>query len=145
MYVIRKKLRIIFLFFQLQVSVSLCLYFKEYQPPIHGYVYVKKGVLESSRGCSRLQLPKGSSRKYFKYLNTWSRIWSNWKREGWSLDKKSTFTWDPKLTQTGLKSQTVLKSRSVYMAILPHLTLKFQTSFENCSVYIAISLLQLSN
>ena len=142
---VRKKLRTIFLFFQLQVNVSLFLFFKEYQPPIHGYVYVKKSVLESSRRRSRLRLRKGSSRKYFKYLNTWSRIWSNWKREEWSLDKKSTFTWDPKWTQTGLKSQTALKSRSVYMAISPQLTLKSQTHFENCSVYIAISLLQLSN
>ena len=30
---------------------------------------------------------------------------------------KSTFTWDPKRTQTGLKSQTALKCRFVYMAI----------------------------
>ena len=30
---------------------------------------------------------------------------------------KSTFTWDPKWIQTGLKSQTALKSRSVYMEI----------------------------
>ena len=34
-----------------------------------------------------------------------------------SFDIKSTFTWDPKWTQTGLKSQTALKYRSVYMAI----------------------------
>lgn len=142
---IKKRLRIIFLFFQLQVSLSSCLFFKEYQPPIHGYVYVKKSVLESSRGRSRLRLPKGSSIKYFKYLNTWSRIWSNWKREGWSLDKKSTFTWDSKWTQTGLKSETALKSRSFYMAISPQPTLRSQTPFENCSVYIAISLLQLFN
>ena len=36
-----------------------------------------------------------------------------------SLKYKSTFIWDPKWTQTGLKSQTALKSRSVYMAISP--------------------------
>ena len=34
-----------------------------------------------------------------------------------SLWCKSTFTWDPKWTQTGLKSQTTLKCRSVYMVI----------------------------
>ena len=36
-----------------------------------------------------------------------------------AADQKSffTFTWDPKWTQTGLKSQTALKCRFVYMAI----------------------------
>ena len=37
---------------------------------------------------------------------------------------KSTFTWDPKWTQTGLKSQTALKSRSVYMAIYIEISLR---------------------
>ena len=44
-----------------------------------------------------------------------------------SSSAESTFTWDPKWTQTGLKSQTALKSRFAYMAI-----------------YIAISLRHLS-
>ena len=29
------------------------------------------------------------------------------------------FTWDPKWNQNSLKSQNVLKNRSIYMAILP--------------------------
>ena len=37
---------------------------------------------------------------------------------------KSTFTWDPKWTQTGLKSQTALKWRSVYMAIYMEISLQ---------------------
>ena len=46
-------------------------------------------------------------------------------------DSKSTFTWDPKWTQTGLKTQTALKACSVYMAIyikisLHHLSKQWQ-------------------
>ena len=37
---------------------------------------------------------------------------------------KSTFTWYPKLTQTGLKSQTALKCRSIYMAIYMEISLR---------------------
>ena len=50
--------------------------------------------------------------------------------------------------KTGLKSQTVLKSAessSVYMTILLRPTLRSQIAFRNCSVYMAISLRQLSN
>ena len=32
-------------------------------------------------------------------------------------ETKSTFTWDRKWTQTGFKSQTALKCRSIYMTI----------------------------
>ena len=38
--------------------------------------------------------------------------------------QKSTFTWDPKWTQTVLKSQTALKCRSVYMAIYMETSLR---------------------
>ena len=37
---------------------------------------------------------------------------------------KSKFTWDPKWTQTGLKSQNALKCCSVYMAIYVKITLR---------------------
>ena len=39
-------------------------------------------------------------------------------------ETKSTFTWYPKWTQTGLKSQTALKCRSVYMAIYMEISLQ---------------------
>ena len=38
-------------------------------------------------------------------------------------NSKSTFTWDPKWTQNGLKSQTALKCRSIYMAIYIEISL----------------------
>ena len=37
---------------------------------------------------------------------------------------RSTFTWGPKWTQTGLKSQTALKCRSVYLAIYIEISLR---------------------
>ena len=40
------------------------------------------------------------------------------------LATRSLFTWDPKWTQTGLKSQTALKCRSVYMAIYMEISLR---------------------
>ena len=46
--------------------------------------------------------------------------------------------WDPKGTQN------VLKSLSVYMTISVRPTLRSLTAFKNCSVYVAISLWQLS-
>ena len=41
-----------------------------------------------------------------------------------SSSTESTFTWDPKWTQTGLKSQTTLKCRSAYMAIYMEISLQ---------------------
>ena len=54
-----------------------------------------------------------------------------------------TFTWDPEWTQTSLKSQTTLKSQSIYMAISLWPTLRL-SPFKNCSIYMAISVQQLS-
>ena len=56
---------------------------------------------------------------------------------------KSTFTWDPKWIQTGLKSQTTLKCCSVYIAISLLAALKSQTAFKICPIYKEISLQQL--
>ena len=36
----------------------------------------------------------------------------------------NTFTWEPKWTHTGLKSQTTLKCRSVYMTICMEILLR---------------------
>ena len=41
-------------------------------------------------------------------------------------------------SQIGLKSQTALKIRSVYMALSLQPTLRSQTSFKNCSVSMVI-------
>ena len=57
---------------------------------------------------------------------------------------KSMFKWDPKWTQTDFKSQNALKSRSVCMVIWLPPTLRSQTPFKNCSVYMVISLWQRS-
>ena len=39
------------------------------------------------------------------------------------MEIKSTFTWYPKWTQTGLRSQTALKCRAVYTAIYMEISL----------------------
>ena len=53
------------------------------------------------------------------------RKFGGWGAQTFSDRYKSTFTWDPKWTQTGLKSQTALKCRSIYMAIYIEISLGY--------------------
>ena len=88
----------------------------------------------------RPRLAEPAYSKIYLVLNLALRFHLNWFKNWF----KSTFTWDPKWTQTGLKTWTALKSRFVYMAISLRAILKSQTAFENCSIHMENSLRQLS-